>query len=737
MGMSFEGSSAARIVCRRHILGAIVAVASEGGADPTAAQSRVLQRPAVPCTGRPGEIASLVLEGSGAPAGTVVVFGQVFRPGDLPRDMGLGARIADGRPVAAQLDVKTRHSDGSARFALVSVAAPALRQGEHLGVLLERRVATMAPLDYAAALTGRSAIVEIGPSEGGPIWRADLLEEVRRVLAAGPGPAIWQWGPLAVQGRTVLPVSAAGTASARLVADIAIRADELLVVDVWLRNDLAMRPAGGKAQYGIRVLLDGKEVVRRPPTPQYQYTGWGRRGMAARGGTVVAALPRARQDIGLFIEVGALPRFDLSVGIAEETVARMAALMAAPAWSAPDDPRGITRYLPTSGGRADIGFVTGWQAIWLHSGDRRAAEFVLGQAEAAGSAPWHMWDSANGTWLNLSNYPRLWIDVEARGGTGRPGDATSGGLTQRLEGYDFASGGSQGMSWELDRTHQPDLSYVPYLLTGERWILDNLQAQSAWNTMSISPGMRQFGQGLLVAPDPNNQVRDIAWSMRQVENALWASPDGSPEKAYFQTISNNNWKYLVSKIPEWTAAQGETYGWIPSGMGAKGEIPPWQQDFLAGITALAAGRGNEDALTFLKWQANYLVGRFTHADQGMNPRDGIAYQMMMVDPATGQPLKSWGAVGAAMVQAGASNGTGWEKSGGYFGQLGLASLAEVYNLTGSQAAADAYRAILSLRPPATDPASYASSPTFNVVPKGFSRVPGRAIRCTATAAPKP
>ena len=85
---------------------------------PAGAQTRMPCGPGVP----------IVLEGTGAPAGSITVFGQVFRPGEIPAGAGLAAALADGRPLLAQIDVKNRHPDGSARMAVVALACPALAQ---------------------------------------------------------------------------------------------------------------------------------------------------------------------------------------------------------------------------------------------------------------------------------------------------------------------------------------------------------------------------------------------------------------------------------------------------------------------------------------------------------------------------------------------------------------------------------------------------------------------------------
>ena len=60
------------------------------------------------------------------------------------------------------------------------------------------------------------------------------------------------------------------------------------------------------------------------------------------------------------------------------------------------------------------------------------------------------------------------------------------------------------------------------------------------------------------------QVRGAAWSLREVEDAAWAAPDGSAEKAYFRSAADANWKWLVSKIPDWTAHAGRG-AWLGAG----------------------------------------------------------------------------------------------------------------------------------------------------------------------------
>ncbi|MCS6920786.1 MAG: hypothetical protein NZM07_02510 [Elioraea sp.] len=320
--------------------------------------------------------------------------------------------------------------------------------------------------------------------------------------------------------------------------------------------------------------------------------------------------------------------------------------------------------------------------------------------------PWHFWDEANGTWLSVEHYPRLWTD--GRGGVGRPGDRASGGLVQPVPG---------DTGWSPDHAHQPELSTVPYLLTGERWILDNLQAQAAAVIMGTWPQNRQNGEGLVVQ---GGQTRGSAWNLRTVDNAAWLSPDGTPEQAYFQTVSARNWSWLVAKIPEWTAQQGAAHGWLPGAFRDAGALPPWQQDFFATTAAAAARRGNADAKTFLAWQANFLVGRFTHAEEGFNPAWGTAYFIPISDPTTRTPYGSWAEMGRQMVAWGlAAKITPWESVN--YNQLALSSLALVAEVTGSATAERVFHALRAAGVRGSTAADYRRDPTNNILPRPLPR----------------
>src|SRR5262249_36640568 len=154
-------------------------------------------------------------------------------------------------------------------------------------------------------------------------------------------------------------------------------------------------------------------------------------------------------------------------------IASEATAMAAPGWGAVLAANGVTQYMPAAGGRGDIGPTTQANTIWLMTQNETAAKYALGQADAAGSGPWHFFDPTTNLYTSLLQYPKLWTDPRAT-------DPSNGsvGLTQQVPT-------SSAAGWSADPAHQPDLSYDAYLMTGDRYYLDQLNAQANFDILNV------------------------------------------------------------------------------------------------------------------------------------------------------------------------------------------------------------------------------------------------------------
>ena len=90
----------------------------------------------------------------------------------------------------------------------------------------------------------------------------------------------------------------------------------------------------------------------------------------------------------------------------------------------------------------------------------------------------------------------------------------------------------------------PDMSFVPYLITGDRHYLDEIDAQATYVLISRIPSTDQHQDGIINTA--HNQVRAMGWGMRALSNAAYLGPDADPLKTYFETIVQNNVDSLVS-----------------------------------------------------------------------------------------------------------------------------------------------------------------------------------------------
>ena len=654
---------------------AVVASASTN----TNASGRVVM-PAVPQAQLSTDVVGFDLQNNQATAlgQRYITFQQTFLPGKVTTSTHLVA-IINGQTIPVQMDVKTTNADGSVRSALLTFQQPPLAAGSSVSGMLSTT--------GVAVATGALSLVNLNDSnynlkitialQGGSTVVLDAATLLQQRLKAGTV-SYWQAGPLATQGRVDVPIAG----SLHVTLDTTVYADGNTSTDVQFNNDYAMQPVGGTAVYNVAIQQDGSTVLQQNNITEYQYQTW-----HTVVGTNGPSQVNVVQDINNLERTGAVPNLDLAAGVDPATLS--AEVASGNQILGPGD---VTQYMPMTGGRPDIGPMPAWNAIWLMTQNQQAEQYALVQANAAGSVPWHFVDPKTGTYLSLNNYPTLWSDPR--------GTPT---LTQQPSG-------SSG--WTPDAAHQPDLSYVAYLMTGDRYYLDQLNAQATFDEFYDWPSPRQNGLGLVA--NGYDQVRQEAWSLRDIDEAAWANPAGSVEQATFTQLSANNWSWLVSQIPDWTKQEGQAYGYVPGtyGDGSGSTMAPWQQDYFATTAIQAAEMGNSDALTFLNWEANFLVGRFLNIANGFNPHDGIAYNLD-VGNSTGTAYQTWAQIEQATVAAGNSNGTGW--ANGDYAELAAQTLAGIVTVTGSTAAMQAYNWLMSSGAPGIAP--YFTDPQYDVVPR--------------------
>jgi hypothetical protein len=232
--------------------------------------------------------------------------------------------------------------------------------------------------------------------------------------------------------------------------------------------------------------------------------------------------------------------------------------------------------------------------------DQRAKDVTLAMGDLAGSWPTHYRDKATGRPISLADYPNMTLYPAS--------NDSFNAAANRQEALPNCTTVCNNPN-VADTDHQPAFNYLPYVLTGEHYHLEELQFYSMWNLGKGAPVYRDYGKGLVYA----SQVRGQAWMLRNLYDAAYILPDSDPMKSHFTALVNNNLAWFNANYTNNASANifgALTNGYAFSYNGETG-IGPWQDDFFTSVIGHAAERGFPGTPALLQWKAKFPVGRMT------------------------------------------------------------------------------------------------------------------------------
>jgi hypothetical protein len=563
-------------------------------------------------------ITGVIVDAAGAKEGDELplTFGQVFAPGDLKRTDTLRGRLPGGRTLPLQLDVKATHADGSVRHAIISTLLPAAGKAQALALVRSKPggvgSAVAAPASVQALLdAGFSATASA--TIDGQAWTASADKLLRQK------PEVWLDGPLVTEWLVSAPLrNDKGVEHPRLSARFAVRWYRTLGkarVDVTLENTWVFQQAPRNETYDARILINGKEAYAKPGLVHYNQARWRKTFWWGE-----APALHIRHDSAYLMASRALPNYDRSVRIAGSALADLGA-----AWRGPKtEPMGVglaIPYMPTTGGRTDIGLLPSWSVLYLLGMDRLAKDVTLGTADLAGSWSMHYRDRRTGRPVSLTDYPYMTI-------LGREGD-TLNPKTGKLESFPPCARDACNSPYDHDVSHQPSFAYLPYLVTGDAYYLEELEFWAMFDVFQSNPGYRENIKGLL-KPE---QVRGQAWGLRTLGEAAYIVPDRDPLKKDFQRILKSNLDWYNAEYTD--NPRANRLGFITNGYamayGNGTGLAPWQDDFFTASVGHLADLGFDGAARLLAWKAKFPILRMTAP--GMCWIDGALYALTVRDSA--------------------------------------------------------------------------------------------------------
>lgn len=205
-----------------------------------------------------------------------------------------------------------------------------------------------------------------------------------------------------------------------------------------------------------------------------------------------------------------------------------------------------TQYMPTSGGRPDIGLFPGWYVKYLYSmgtASQAAFEsFYLGMADCGGNMPWFFRESGTGLTYDAGGNDAIGRTFSIYAHT--TSNASRSGVTGIQPAYAPLVTLSASSGWTFDIAHHPNACWLPYITTGSYYYLD---CSLTYTAVSIgefyddgNPGSnfgRHHTDGVIGF---DYSTRGRAWTLRDVVYASYLAPDAMYEQAYFKLILDHN-----------------------------------------------------------------------------------------------------------------------------------------------------------------------------------------------------
>ncbi|MCF6225854.1 MAG: hypothetical protein L3J22_06060 [Xanthomonadales bacterium] len=536
-----------------------------------------------------------------------VTFGQVFSVGDVPA--GMSINITDGSTVLpTQVDFKATHPDGSLRHAVITTKLPNLAAEQALETTLVTINSTTSGTAISAAdllATNFDAVIEL--TLDGVLYTASA----RDALVADSS-KLWLEGSLATEFLLKQAfVTPGGVAHPHLMARFDVRAYQgmdSVRVDVVVENNWTYVASPSNLTYDARILVGGQEAYSLTQLTHYRHARWHKVFWWGIEPKVYSKL-----DVRYIQATKAVPHYDPNVTISEAALESQGQVVYTPMSNVE-----INDYMPEPGADKGIGPLPRWAARYLMSGDPRAYHGVLANGDAGGSYTAHLRDINTDLPVSLDDYPNV---------TGDKDQYPKDNIIALCEN-DCTTPLSK------DTAHQPSIAYLPYLISGDHYYLEELLFWANGNLISSSIGTREAGKGIV----RGQQVRGQAWSLRTLAQAAYITPDAHPMKAYFNAKLQNNIDYYLALYAN--NPDANKLGSLPH-HNQLDTAAPWMDDFFTWAVGYTVELGYTVFQPMLEWKAKYPVDRMSSSDETFCWMFGGVYQLAIGVPGDKNDPANW------------------------------------------------------------------------------------------------
>lgn len=495
-----------------------------------------------------------------------VQFGRPFLECEIP---DFPQALIDGVPVFTQADVKNRYPNGSVKYAIISFLIPNMPAGATKNITFQNQVSgNNTPLSKSDMLDAKynfDASIQL--------TNGTTISSSARIMLANGDFTYWTQGPVAT---TIILTDHSNTQTCNGHPcgkyDIGFDSDNsfrpIFHATFWPTiNKVRVRFIGELSNTASMedVVVTNLVLTTGSLSPQTAYTLPAakaplRMNLASRWtkeywiGTVPSNNTMDHQ-LSHLTKTLYLPNYDTSKTFLSSTVDYFYSSLITNndlydygLW---------TVYQPQTGGRADIGIYPDFSYCWFYTWSEKAKYVAFSQADLAGTWPVHFregnamrgsqpryFDKAGtipavGKPLSLSGRPTFmgggYINSPVAGTVSEDTLSIVGEWARNV----YYPNQPLYQPWVPDASHAPDPFSIQYTLSGDFYYLEELQFWASYFATETNPSA-PWGRGSTGKEGGiQSQVRGDAWTIRDRTRCAFLSPDGSAEKDYFTSLTND------------------------------------------------------------------------------------------------------------------------------------------------------------------------------------------------------
>lgn len=514
--------------------------------------------------------------------------------------------LVNGSPITTQADVKCRYPDGSVKHAVLACVVPSIPQGISVTIsFVDSTTLDNTPLSSTQMLgTGYNfdaALTVTGTGSGA------TPQTISARSMIGPGfYSLW------TSGQVAQTIELADDTTARSF-DVGFGdgfhplrprfyatfwpAINAVKVRVVVENDLtseledveytASISLGATSPIGVYSAdLSGTQATH--PKKHWAMTAW------TKSFWYGYTEPQVNIDHNLayLASTRFLPNYDMTLAV----TAMLPSLPVGDIYDGQWDHFLVQNAMGVVGEHPEIGPYPQWHVQALYPpGDYNMRALMLAATDQAGSFPGHLRESVSGKRLSIADV------AGSSSGFGHTLSITDRTSISILSGLGYSgtrvndrvvvvgaiAAPPLAQPWSFEGAHQPSFFYIPYLITGDPWYLQEMYLWAGFSAglYNGAAATAAYGRGPTGAEGGiNDQLRGAGWVLRNRAETAFIAPDADPEKAYFTYLTNEagqRWEgslgitgtpYDGTPEKNWGALRGNYYS--QTGGPEAGKPPP-------------------------------------------------------------------------------------------------------------------------------------------------------------------